>query len=81
MNMILGESSTLINKSKKRMDQVKSTYDAVFNILKRETLTLPQSMNRDTTNGSLKLFLVKNSLIKEINLKDNLNRAYLSYRY
>ena len=44
-------------------------------------MILPQSMNRIPTNGKLKIFLVKNGLIKEVEPKDNLREEYLTYRY
>ena len=63
-------------------NSAKSTYDAAYNVLKRlNTLTLPQSMNRITTNGNIKVFLVKNGLIHEVNPENNLREEYLTYRY
>ena len=44
-------------------------------------MILPQSMNRIPTNGKLKIFLVKNGLIKEVEPKDNLREEYLTNRY
>lgn len=42
-----------------------STYDAAYNVLKKlYNMTLPLSMNRITINGNIKVFLVKNGLIK-----------------
>jgi hypothetical protein len=67
----------LSNKS-----QIGSTYDAAFIVLKRlNNITLPQSMNRITANGNIKIFLVKNQLIKEVSPEVNLREEYLTYRY
>lgn len=69
-------------KSNNNIDQAKSTYEAAYNILKRlNTLTLPQSMNRITTNGNIKIFIAKYNLISEVNPEDNLREEYLTYRY
>lgn len=38
-------------------------------------------MNRITTNGNGKIFLVKDKLIKEVNPEDNSRQEYLTYRY
>lgn len=38
-------------------------------------------MNRITTNGNIKIFLVKHKLIKENAPEDNLKSEYLAYRY
>lgn len=57
-------------------------YDASFSVLKTlNNKTLPQSMNRITTNSNVKIFLVKNKLIKEIPAEDNLKAEYLTYKY
>lgn len=62
--------------------QIGATYESVYQVLKRlNNLTLPQSMNRITTNGNIKIFLVKNKLIKEASPEDNLREEYLTYRY
>ena len=62
--------------------QIGATYESVYQCLKRlNNLTLPQSMNRISTNGNVKIFLVKNKLIKEIDPEDNLREEYLTYRY
>lgn len=78
------EISSKASKTNKKSstDQAKSTYDAVYNILKKlEDSALPLSMSRITTNGNVKIFLVKNELIKEVDPKDNLKQEYLIYRY
>jgi predicted transcriptional regulator len=78
------ETISNISKIKKKAsaDQAKSTYEAVYNILKKlENSTLPLSMSRITTNGNVKIFLVKNELVKEVEPKDNLKQEYLTYRY
>lgn len=78
------ETSLNISKIKKKSntDQAKSTYDAVYNILKKlENSALPLSMSRITTNGNVKIFLINNGLIKEVDPKDNLKQEYLTYRY
>ena len=38
-------------------------------------------MNRITTNGNVKVFLLKQRLIKEISPENNLKQEYLTYRY
>jgi hypothetical protein len=64
------------------IDSAKSTYDAAYNVLKRlNNLTLPQSMNRITSNGNIKVFLVKNGLIHEVDPENNLREEYLTYKY
>jgi len=57
-------------------------YESVYRCLKRlNDLTLPQSMNKITTNGNIKLFLSKYDLIAEVKPEDNLREEYLTYRY
>ena len=71
-----------IRNNNQLKDKTRSTYDAVYNSLKKlNNLTLPQSMNRITTNGNVKVFLVKHKLIKKIDPEDNLRQEYLTYRY
>jgi hypothetical protein len=80
-------NTTAVNPPKKRSrstiyDSAKSTYDAAYFCLKRlENLSLPQSMNRITTNGNVKVFLVKKGLISEVNPENNLREEYLTYKY
>ncbi|MGD9674649.1 MAG: hypothetical protein AB7U98_14365 [Candidatus Nitrosocosmicus sp.] len=38
-------------------------------------------MNRISTKGNVKVFLVKNGLIREVNPENNLRDEYLTYRY
>ena len=71
-----------ITSRNKLNNQSQSTYDAVFNCLKRlNNITLPRSMNRITTNGNVKIFLVKHKLIREIDPDNDLRAEYLTYRY
>jgi hypothetical protein len=55
-------------KNNMNKDQARSTFEAVYNSLKKpNNMTLPQSMNRITSNGNVKSFLVKHhGLVKEI---------------
>ena len=62
--------------------QIGATYESVYQCLKRlNNLTLPQSMNRISTNANVKIFLVKHKLIKEVNADHNLRAEYLTCRY
>lgn len=62
--------------------QIGATYEAVYQCLsKLNDLSLPQSMNRITQNGKIKIVLVKNNLIKEISPEQNLREEFLTYKY
>ena len=66
-----------INKS-----HIGATYEAVYQCLsKLNNINLPQSMNRITTNGNIKIMLVKNKLIKEVSPEENLREEFLTYKY
>jgi hypothetical protein len=62
--------------------QIGATYESVYQCLRKlNNLTLPQSMNKITTNRNVKLFLAKHNLISEVKPEDNLREEYLTYRY
>lgn len=82
MNTIPASSPHQTTRKKSIADWYTSTFEAVYNSLKKlNNMTLPQSMNRITSNGNVKVFLVKHGLIKEIDPEDNLKQEYLTYRY
>jgi len=80
------KSTTTTNKRGRRKGgyyhQQYIIYDQVYAALKSmSNKIIPLTINRISTSNSVKYFLVKNELIKDVKPEDNLKAEYLIYKY